>query len=141
MDVTKSNLQSMDRTECLALLAGEAVGRLAVTDGRTPMIVPVNYALDGEDIIFRTDPGTKYELGPRARACFEIDHIDRETHTGWSVLATGWLEEVTHYDAARWARVLALPVEPWAAGAKSHRMRLVTERITGRRIGAPSPLR
>ena len=134
----RSDLRWMDRAECFAVLARDCVGRLGITDGRTPMIVPVNYALDGEDIVFRTDPGTKLEIGPRARACFEIDEIDRSTRTGWSVLATGRLEEVTHYDAAAWDRIATLGIEPWASGPKQHVLRLVPERLTGRRIARTS---
>jgi nitroimidazol reductase NimA-like FMN-containing flavoprotein (pyridoxamine 5'-phosphate oxidase superfamily) len=131
-------LQKIDRDECLELLAGDTVGRLAVTDGRTPGIFPVNYLLDGDDIVFRTDAGTKVDVGPRARACFEIDAFDRRTHSGWSVVATGRLEEVTAYDARTWQRVQELPIEPWAGGIKAHWMRLVSERITGRRIPPPA---
>jgi len=94
----------------------------------------VNYALDGEDIVLRTDGGTKLQTGPRARACFEVDQIDRATRTGWSVLATGRLEEVTAYDGAAWDRVRALGIEPWATGPKDHYLRLVPDRLTGRRI-------
>jgi hypothetical protein len=50
-------------------------------------------------------------------------------------VATGRLEEVTPYDSDGWARVHSLAVEPWADGEKAHWMRLVPDRITGRRIG------
>jgi nitroimidazol reductase NimA-like FMN-containing flavoprotein (pyridoxamine 5'-phosphate oxidase superfamily) len=61
------------REECLRLLAGDEIGRLAVVAGKTPIVTPVNYALDGESVVFRTDPGTKLDQGPRARAGFEVD--------------------------------------------------------------------
>jgi hypothetical protein len=50
------------------------------------------------------------------------------------VVATGRLEEVTPYDAATYERVRRLPVDPWAGGDKAHWMRLVPDRVTGRRI-------
>jgi nitroimidazol reductase NimA-like FMN-containing flavoprotein (pyridoxamine 5'-phosphate oxidase superfamily) len=128
---------SIDEDECRQLLAGEVVGRLAVVHGHTPAIFPVNFVMDGTDIVFRTDPGTKLDAAERADACFEIDGIDREHRLGWSVVATGRLEEVTQYDSRTWRRVQALPVEPWAGGAKSHWMRLVPELLTGRRVGPP----
>jgi uncharacterized protein len=133
----RTGLHWIYRDECLKLLAGEVVGRLAVVHGHAPAIFPVNYVLDGADIVFRTDPGTKLAAGERASACFEIDGIDRQSRTGWSVVATGRLEEVTRYDLLTLQRVQQLPVEPWAAGAKEHWMRLVPERITGRRVGPP----
>lgn len=134
-----TGLHWIDHDQCLALLAGDEVGRLAVVDGRTPAIFPVNYILDGNDIVLRTDPGTKLDTGPRSRACFEIDRFDRSTRTGWSVVATGRLEEVTEYDTRTWRRVHELPVNPWAGGQKDHWMRLVCERVTGRRVGPQHP--
>jgi nitroimidazol reductase NimA-like FMN-containing flavoprotein (pyridoxamine 5'-phosphate oxidase superfamily) len=135
-----SRLGTIERDECLRLLAGDEIGRLAVVAGNTAVVVPVNYALDGETIVFRTDAGTKLDDGPRARASFEVDCFDRERRTGWSVVATGRLEEVTPYDAATFARVRLLSVDPWAGGDKAHWMRLVPDRLTGRRIreGTPS---
>lgn len=125
----------IDRAGCLALLAGDAVGRLGVIDGGRPLIFPVNYVLDGSDIVFRTDPGTKLEAGLRSPVSFEIDRVDSATRTGWSVLATGRLEELTPFDAEALARVRTLPVDPWAAGPRHRWVRLVTEHITGRRVG------
>jgi nitroimidazol reductase NimA-like FMN-containing flavoprotein (pyridoxamine 5'-phosphate oxidase superfamily) len=121
------------REVCLRLLAADEIGRLAVVAGNTALVFPVNYALDGESVVFRTDPGTKLEYGPRARASFEVDAFDRQRRTGWSVVATGRLEEVTRYDAATFERVRQLAVDPWA-GSKAHWMRLVPDRMTGRRL-------
>ena len=128
-------VELIERDECLRLLAADDIGRLAVVAGNTAVVLPVNYALDGDAVVFRTDPGTKLVHGPRARASFEIDSFDRVRHTGWSVVATGRLEEVTSYDAATFDRVHRLAVEPWAAGDKAYWMRLVPDRVTGRRVG------
>jgi uncharacterized protein len=127
-------LEVIDRDECLRLLGSDEIGRLAVIVGNTANIVPVNYALDGETVVFRTDPGTKLDHGPRARASFEVDRLDRERRSGWSVVATGRLDEVTLYDAATFDRVQRLAVDPSAGGDKTHWMRLVPDRVTGRRI-------
>src|SRR5262249_15027106 len=56
----RTQLEVLDRDECLALLARESLGRLAVVsdDGR-PYVFPVNFALDGAAVVFRTDHGTK----------------------------------------------------------------------------------
>ena len=131
---TRTGLEWIDGDECLQLLASDVVGRLAVVHGHTPAIFPVNYVMDGGDIVFRTDPGTKLDAAERATACFEIDGIDRVSRAGWSVVATGRLEEVTPYDTRTWRRVHTLAVEPWAGGAKNHWMRLIPERIAGRRV-------
>ena len=134
MIAAPNGMESIEREECLRLLAGDVVGRIVVVRGSTPSIFPVNYALDGETVVFRTGAGTKLEAGPRSPACFEVDGFDRETRSGWSVVVTGRLEEVTPYDSGTWDRATALPVQTWAAGPKDHVMRLVPTRITGRRI-------
>ena len=136
----RTRIEWLDHRECLRLLAADEIGRLAVLDGHTPIILPVNYRLDGEAVVFRTDPGTKLDRGPRAPASFEIDQFDREHRTGWSVVVVGRLEEVTPYDASTMERVNLLPVDPWVAGDKAHWMRLMPTRITGRRVGRDRPL-
>jgi nitroimidazol reductase NimA-like FMN-containing flavoprotein (pyridoxamine 5'-phosphate oxidase superfamily) len=131
--VDRTGTQWIDRDECVKLLASDEIGRVAVVDGRTPVVFPVNYALDGEDVVFRTDPGTKTQAGPRA--CFEIDGFDRRNRAGWSVVVTGRLEEVTEFDGDALDRVKALSITPWAGGEKSRWMRIVPTHISGRRIG------
>ncbi|HET6949342.1 MAG TPA: pyridoxamine 5'-phosphate oxidase family protein [Acidimicrobiales bacterium] len=130
----RTGLEIIDPDECRRLLATEEVGRLALDDGGTPAVFPVNYLLDGAAVVFRTAPGTKLAAGPRRRVAFEIDQFDREARTGWSVVVVGRLHEVTEFDPATLRRVSALPIEPWAGGDKPHWMRLVPERISGRRI-------
>jgi hypothetical protein len=50
------------------------------------------------------------------------------------------LEEVTRYDAATYDRVGRLAVDPWAGGNKAHWMRLIPDRVTGRRVASrPRP--
>jgi nitroimidazol reductase NimA-like FMN-containing flavoprotein (pyridoxamine 5'-phosphate oxidase superfamily) len=130
----RTGLEVLDHDACIRLLAADEVGRLALVDGGAPVVFPVNYVLDGEAIVFRTAPGTKLALGPRGPVAFEVDAFDRTARTGWSVVATGRLEEVTHFDSPTLRRVKDLPVESWAGGERPHWMRLVPSRITGRRI-------
>ena len=135
MTDARTGLARLDREQCLALLADEEIGRLAFVVGGVPAIVPVNYRLDGDTVVFRTGPGAKLEDGPRRPASFEIDAFDRERRHGWSVVVTGRLEEVTPFDAAAFERVHRLGVDPWADGDRTHWLRLIPSRITGRRVG------
>lgn len=130
----RTGLERIDRDECIALLARDIVGRLAIAVGGAAQIFPVNYVLDGDTIAFRTDPGSKLDASGRARAAFEIDDIDRQQRSGWSVVVSGRLEEVTRYEAKTMKRLADLPIDPWAGGEKAHYMRLIPERITGRRV-------
>ena len=130
----RTGIEVLDRQHCLRLLANDEVGRLAVVSGGAPVILPVNYAMDGEAIVVRTAPGTKLDAAEGA-ACFEIDAFDRSTRHAWSVVVSGRLEEVDAYAARDLERLRSLEVSPWAAGERDHWLRLVPNRITGRRVG------
>lgn len=132
--VDRTGIEIIDRGECLALLAGDVVGRIGIVVHGAPLVLPVNYVLDGEAIVFRTGPGSKLATAERAPACFEIDGFDRPHRAGWSVVVSGRLDEVTRYNGDLFVRASHLPVHPWADGPKDHLMRLVPATISGRRI-------
>ncbi|MDQ6617240.1 MAG: pyridoxamine 5'-phosphate oxidase family protein [Actinomycetota bacterium] len=124
-----SGIDVIESDECKKLLAQDVIGRIAVVIGATPMIFPVNYALDGDDIIIRTMPGSRLDVG-QGLAAFEVDSFDRARKSGWSVLATGHLEEVTDPE-----RINASPVVPWPSGERSLCLRLRPSFVTGRVVG------
>jgi uncharacterized protein len=87
------------------------------------MIFPVNYLFDQDLVVFRTDPGSKLDAASELElVTFEIDAVDEATRTGWSVVVRGSLAEVT--DPDQLARLLALPLYPWAPGEKSRYVRV-----------------
>lgn len=134
MRLDRNGLEILSREECLQLLASVPVGRVAVSVDALPVILPVNFGLLGEDVVFRTAPGSKLDAAVRnAVVAFEVDHYDPVYHTGWSVLVTGVAEEVT--DPLVLAAARALPLEPWALdGLADHVVRIRTGMISGRRI-------
>jgi len=131
---TLTGMETLDSQECLSLLGSKTIGRVAVVDGYSPVVFPVNYVLDGSGIVFRVAEGTKLHSVGRANACFEVDEFDEESRAGWSVLAVGRLEELTSLDPD-FERVSRMPVHPWAEGHRPHLLRLVPSRVTGRRVG------
>jgi nitroimidazol reductase NimA-like FMN-containing flavoprotein (pyridoxamine 5'-phosphate oxidase superfamily) len=133
-----SGIEIIDEGECRRLLAQDEIGRLSVVIGSMPLILPVNYALDGDAIVFRTMPGSRLDVG-QGNAAFEVDSFDRASRSGWSVLVTGHLEEVSQYQAADLRRIQALDVAPWAAGHRDLWLRLRPSFVTGRIVrGATS---
>lgn len=134
-----SQLGLIARDECLRLLATEEVGRLVVVlDGR-PQLFPVNYALDGDAVVFRTAPGTKLEAVTRSLVVFEVDRLTPLSHTGWKVVVEGIAQEVTSADAPGLRqRLAALPVHPWAPGDRLHYVRIVPLSISGGRLDLTS---
>jgi nitroimidazol reductase NimA-like FMN-containing flavoprotein (pyridoxamine 5'-phosphate oxidase superfamily) len=128
--------QELTKSECFALLSGVRLGRVAVVDDQGPVVFPVNFILDRHMVVFRTDEGTKLDAAARgSRIAFEIDGTDEAARTGWSVLIRGEATEVT--DPAELARLRKLRVSPWAPGAKTHYVRILPAKLTGRRIWAP----
>jgi nitroimidazol reductase NimA-like FMN-containing flavoprotein (pyridoxamine 5'-phosphate oxidase superfamily) len=132
-------LREIAREDCLALLAGTSVGRLAFVDGDWPVILPVNYAVDGETIVFRTDPGLKLATVPLRKVAFEVDDVDPDTGTGWSVLVRGHTFEITRAIDRRSTIRLDLPVHPFAPGEKGHWIQIEADEITGRRLVPAEP--
>lgn len=122
--------------ECMELLAANHFGRVAVNDDDGPVVLPVNYLLDGDSVLFRSGVGTKLEAGVRGSpASFEIDAIVERTRTGWSVLARGTLTDV--YDPDELERARRLPVAPFTGGDRPYYLRLLIYRVSGRRIVLP----
>ena len=94
--------------ECLQLLGAHQFGRVAVVvDGR-PVVFPVNYALEGDSVVFRTAPGTKLSGAALGHVAFEIDEVDETTQTGWSVIVQGVGNEITSTLDERSERLRAL---------------------------------
>jgi nitroimidazol reductase NimA-like FMN-containing flavoprotein (pyridoxamine 5'-phosphate oxidase superfamily) len=118
---------------CRALLRHAHTGRLAhVADGR-PHIVPLNYAVDGDDVVVRLGPGTALRaVAGGAPVAFQVDGVDELYHQGWSVVVHGRAAEVV--DPTEVARLRLLPLRPWAGGVRDHVVRIRAEALTGRRI-------
>jgi nitroimidazol reductase NimA-like FMN-containing flavoprotein (pyridoxamine 5'-phosphate oxidase superfamily) len=133
----RSSIEVISRDECLRLLTEEVVGRLGFVAAGQAEVLPVNYVVDDEAVVFRTAAGTKLDWAARAPVVFEVDRIDRVTRSGWSVIMRGRAEEVTSFDRVELqTRVAALPLDPWAAGEKRHLVRIRSSAITGRRVGS-----
>ncbi len=135
----RTGLEELDKGECLRLLHEAAVGRLAVVVDGQPLIFPVNFALDDDSIVLRTDEGTKLHGARSGPVAFECDHVDTTYHTGWSVLMTGRAVEVV--EPAEVTRLSALPLGPWLPGPTPVWLRIRPRSTTGRRISQHGMLR
>jgi nitroimidazol reductase NimA-like FMN-containing flavoprotein (pyridoxamine 5'-phosphate oxidase superfamily) len=121
--------------ECLELLNGGVVGRVALATPVGPRIVPLNYAMHDGAIVFRTSPYS--ELGTYGRntdLAFEIDQLDFEKHQGWSVVAVGRGALVENAGELQEIRDGWDPT-PWAAGQRHLYIKLRWRDLTGRRLG------
>jgi len=131
--VQLSELHTLDRAACLELLRTVTVGRIAFTERALPAIHPVNFTVDGSNVIIWTSGGGKLAAAVTgAMVAFEADEVDAVTRSGWSVVVLGHASLIRDID-----KLVALAgpdSRPWAPGRSNHVIRIKSERITGRRI-------
>jgi nitroimidazol reductase NimA-like FMN-containing flavoprotein (pyridoxamine 5'-phosphate oxidase superfamily) len=133
MEVDRNGLEILDRSECLRLLEANRHGRLGLSCGALPTILPVSYWCDGRSIYVRTSPGTKLDAAAHdAVVAFELDEFDAVEHAGWSVVVTGVAHEVT--DRHELECLAHAPLARWAPSPDGHIIAISTEMISGRRI-------
>jgi nitroimidazol reductase NimA-like FMN-containing flavoprotein (pyridoxamine 5'-phosphate oxidase superfamily) len=129
----RTGLEILDPATCWDLLARHEIGRLAVLAGRRPDIFPVNYRVFHGDVLIRTAPGTKLAAavlgGPVA---FEIDGVNPEDRSGWSVVVHGTAHEVERMEDLLAAEGSGL--ESWVDAPKQRWVRVVADEVSGRRI-------
>lgn len=131
MDTTYET-QQLGVAESLALLRSAPVGRLAVIVGGSPEIFPVNHVVDHGTILFRTGKGVKLAAAVGRPVAYESDGYDARTGHVWSVMVTGTAVEVKSLDESLDA--FRVSASPWEAGPKPHIIRILPDRITGRRF-------
>ncbi|MHC3472702.1 pyridoxamine 5'-phosphate oxidase family protein [Streptomyces sp. 7R007] len=127
----------LDRDEALRLLGSVSFGRIVFTQHALPTIRPVNHVLDDGHIVIRTHEGaaltsrTRHAGTPGVVVAYEADVIDPVTHTGWSVVVTGYAHLVT--DPVQLARYQEL-LHPWVGRAMDYAVRIQPDLITGIRL-------
>ena len=134
MTTDRNGMVVLDRDECLRRLGRSGVGRVAITMGALPTIMPINYALLDGDVVFRTTAGTKLAAAMRdAVVAFEIDDVDRCSHAGWSVVVVGPTHALT--DPLEVGVAQQLPLTRWVDGGDGETfVRLRADLVTGREI-------
>ncbi len=117
---------------CWRYLHSQQLGRVTITAAGRPHVFPVNFAIAGRTIVFRTAPGTKLSHGPGSVACFEVDDYDKGSLKGWSVMAFGVLRDITRGEDRLSQRLRQLQVQPAAPGTMVHWIAMLAEEVTGR---------
>lgn len=133
--ITVDGLSSLSREECLDLLRRHRLGRVSVSIGALPAILPVNYVVRDDEIVFRTAPGTKLSAALMDSVVgFEIDSGDADGSAGWSVLVVGHAIEVRDHETLEQLR--AMPLRSWAPGDRDNFVRIPLTHVSGRAFGA-----
>lgn len=127
-------VEVLSYADCLTLLGRGQIGRVVFTVGALPAIVPVTYAVLHGSLVLRTAAST--ELARAADdgvLAVEVDDVDPDRRTGWSVVVTGIAAVVTS-PAER--ALIEAAVAPWAPGGRDVCIRVPFTKVTGRRIVA-----
>ncbi|HEV7790952.1 MAG TPA: pyridoxamine 5'-phosphate oxidase family protein [Pseudonocardia sp.] len=121
----------LDRGTCLRLLGHSAIGRVIFTDAALPAAQPVNFLLDGEEVVFHAATGSKLAAASRRTVVgFQVDRFDPDTRAGWSVLGVGEGYEIT--DVGRLAVLVARRPPRWAPTHPVHTIAIPLRHLTGR---------
>lgn len=135
MEIDRNGLEILDREVCLRLLADATIGRVGVSHGALPVVLPVNFVLTDVGVVFRTRRGTKLDAAvDGAVVAFEADSFDPLFHSGWSVVVTGVAAVHEVDDLPERARL----APRWAAPGHLDDERYVlipTDIVSGRRVG------
>jgi nitroimidazol reductase NimA-like FMN-containing flavoprotein (pyridoxamine 5'-phosphate oxidase superfamily) len=139
MDATTEALSHLDEEQCWDRLAGQELGRIVTRLADRIDIFPVNYAVDGRSLVFRTAEGSKlFELTVNDEVLFEVD--DHSDLDAWSVVVRGRARVIVIEDEVLEAD--ALPLKPWAPTVKNNYVRIEPTSVSGRAfLRGPEPER
>jgi nitroimidazol reductase NimA-like FMN-containing flavoprotein (pyridoxamine 5'-phosphate oxidase superfamily) len=116
---------------CWALLADAPIGRVVFAEGDDIEVFPVNFAIGGRSVLFRSAPGSKLELvAERPRVAFEVDSYSDDD--AWSVILWGTAERLAFDDEIEHSGILGLV--SWSPDEKFNYVRITPDRVSGRRF-------
>jgi uncharacterized protein len=119
--------------ECLRLLARAEVGRIVYSDQALPAVQPVDFAVDEEAVVVRTEHGSRLARAvERAVVAFEADEYEPAAGSGWSVTIVGECSEIE--EPGQLERLSKLVPKRWAPDGDGHLVRISIAGVTGRRI-------
>ena len=119
----------------MELLASTGIGRVILSEQAMPTALPVAYAVDRGEIIFRSSSGTKLSAATSGTViAFEVDSFDERERAGWSVVVTGLASVIT--DQQEEERADSLDIPSWVEPEGARFIRLLPSIVTGRRVGS-----
>ncbi|MFD4977289.1 pyridoxamine 5'-phosphate oxidase family protein [Streptomyces sp. NPDC058424] len=126
--------RSMDRQECLRLMAEVPVGRVVYTRQALPAVLPVNFALAADtSVLLRTSVGSDLVRAvDGVVVAFEADAFDAESRSGWSVVVTGRATVVT--DPVEHERLMRTGPRSWMPIEEDVFIRIEATMVTGREL-------
>ena len=136
-ELTTEPTHVLHPTESWDFLRSREFGRLAFHLVGEVHIAPINYAVEGERIIFLTSEGSKL-LGVTMNndVAFEVDEIEGEHAT--SVIVRGRARQLEGHETYV---IEQLPLRPWVGTPKYAVVEVTVDEISGRRFDLSRPWR
>jgi hypothetical protein len=134
VEIDARGLEVLSRQECLRLLGTATLGRMVVNVDGLPVVVPVGFLITLDGIVVRIPRGSALEAATQdAVAAFQVDAIDPDDGSGWTVLVQGIAAHVEECD----------PLEPppglWSGGPDDRSARISFGLVSGQR-SSPAPI-
>ena len=131
-----SRFNDLTLEQCTDFLKINQVGRIGWNAADGPQILPITYAYFNNGIVFRTSPfGLLSELIRPCDVAFEVDDLDQQSQSGWSVVLRGKAEAVAQPQEL--AELWTLDdLIPWAAGVRNLFIHVGARRLTGKIVAA-----
>jgi nitroimidazol reductase NimA-like FMN-containing flavoprotein (pyridoxamine 5'-phosphate oxidase superfamily) len=130
LDPPPRRLTDLSSGECWELLRARPYGRLAWAGAEGVSVIPVNYLAEEGRLLLNTAAYTSLAQEGRDReVAFQVDQIDEETRSGWSVLVRGRLREVE-------PGVDQPDPDVWASGTRRMRFAVEPREVTGLRLAS-----
>ena len=125
----------MSDEECWEFLRTQEFGRLAFHLADQVHITPINYAVDGETLLFRTAEGAKLlAVVMNPDIAFEADQYDEDSAA--SVIIRGTARQLDEHEEHRAENV---PLRPWVPTLKYNVVEITPTELSGRRFELSRP--
>ena len=136
VELDRNGLEVLSRPECLALLGSATIGRVGLSMDALPVVLPVHFVLDHEQVVIGTAAGSKLDAAlAGAVVAFQVDSVEEELGVAWSVLVRGSCHVVDDLgdgvgeDLARRRRWFLEHCDRWIS--------ISTDLVSGRRMPEP----
>jgi nitroimidazol reductase NimA-like FMN-containing flavoprotein (pyridoxamine 5'-phosphate oxidase superfamily) len=128
-------IEELSELDCWEVLRRNELGRLGFHLLDEVHIVPVNYVVDGDALLFRTQEGSKL-LGVvlNSNVAFEVEEVG--TDAARSVVVHGEARQLNEHEAHRAEQ---LPLHTWVPGERYEVVEIRPTSLTGRAFPLERP--
>jgi nitroimidazol reductase NimA-like FMN-containing flavoprotein (pyridoxamine 5'-phosphate oxidase superfamily) len=134
-DDESRHITALSERQCRELLQSSDLARVAWQTADGPQILPVTYVCHSDVLVFRTSPyGPLSDLIRPTDVALEVDELDQQRRSGWSVVVQGRAAAVD--EPAEMVHLWSVAgLAPWAPGVRNVFIRITPRRISGRLLG------